>query len=357
MRYIVAVAVAAAVLFGVAAPAAHAQKGVGDLGGVARKSVRPEIVFLSGEIIEIRTGPCESTTGRSLTGTHLILETAQEEQLNVHLGPADAVADTVAKLSVGQMIVVKAFRTEKMKEKHYVAQSLTFDKTTVELRDAGLRPVWAGRAFGPQWPAARGAGFGRGRGQGRGRGWGRGQGRGPGWGRGGQRWLAAPQRGPATPQQRPATPEQRPATPEQRPATPEQRPGTARKVAVTAAGPSMDAAIDPRFGRCRYFLLVDTERGTFEVLENTPTTGGNAGVQAAEMIAGKGAQVLLTGECGPNASKALAAAGIQVIPGCSGTVGALVKQFKAGKLAPASKTQTTPESASGKVPGPGKRRP
>jgi predicted Fe-Mo cluster-binding NifX family protein len=274
------------------------------------------------------------------------LETAQKEQLNVHLGPADAVADTVAKLSVGQMIVVKAFRTEKMKEKHYVAQSLTFDKTTVKLRDAGLRPVWAGRAFGPQRPTARGAGFGRGRGQGRGldwgrgqrrgSGWGRSQGRGPNWARGGQRSLAPPQPGPATHEQGTAT---------------------ARKVAVTAASPSMDAAIDPRFGRCRYFLLVDTERETFEVLENTPTTGGNAGVQAAEMIAGKGAQVLLTGECGPKASKALAAAGIEVIPGCSGTVGALVKQFKAGQLAPASKARTTPDSASGKVPGPGKRRP
>ncbi len=52
------------------------------------------------------------------------------------------------------------------------------------------------------------------------------------------------------------------------------------------------------------------------------------------MIAAKGAKVLLTGKCGPNASKALSAAGFAVVPGCSGTVRAVVDQFKAGRLQP-----------------------
>jgi len=310
MRNAVTLAVAAIALLGVAAPMAHAQKGVGDPKGVASQPVKPKVVSLSGKIIEVKTGPCESTTGRSLTGTHVILETAEKEQLNVDLGPAEAVADTVAKLSVGQELAVKAFRTEKMKEKHYVAQSLTFGKTTVELRDAGLRPVWAGGDAGPRGTTAGQAGPGRGRG--------------PGWGRGGQRWLAPPQREPAIPKAR------------------------AGKIAVTAAEPSMDAAVDPQFGRCPYFILVDTEGETFEALKNTNTTRGNAGVQAAEIIAAKGAKVLLTGKCGPSASEALAAAGIRVVPGCSGTVRAVVKQYKAGQLQPASKAEATPESASGK---------
>jgi hypothetical protein len=174
MRNAVSLVVTAIVLFGVTTPMAHAQRGIGDPTGVARQPVKPEVVSLSGKLVEVKTGPCEATTGRSPTGTHLILETADEEQLNVHLGPAAAVADTVAKLSVGQEIGIRAFRSEKMKENHYVAQSLTFGKTTVELRDAGLRPVWAqGNADLRGTPAGQ-AGVGRGRG--------------PGWGRGGQGW-------------------------------------------------------------------------------------------------------------------------------------------------------------------------
>jgi hypothetical protein len=141
--------------------AAYAQKGTGDATGVAQQAVKPEIVAISGKLLEIKTGPCEATTGHSSVGTHIILETAEKEKVNVHLGPAAAVAETVAKLTVGQEITVKAFRTDKLKNHHYVATSITFDKTTVEFRDDTLRPVWAQ---------------------------GGGAGRGPGWRRGGMRW-------------------------------------------------------------------------------------------------------------------------------------------------------------------------
>ena len=124
-------------------PNAIAQKGMGDSDGVARQAIKPEIVSLSGKLVEIKTGPCEKTTGRSPIGTHILLESMKGEKLNIHLGPAADVAAAVAKLSIGQEVTVKAFRTDKMPEKHYTAQSLTFGKTTVELRDAGLRPVWA----------------------------------------------------------------------------------------------------------------------------------------------------------------------------------------------------------------------
>ena len=95
--------------------ALYAQKGVGDATGIASRAVKPEIVTLSGKMVEVRTGLCESSTGRSPVGTHIILETSQGKKLNVHLGPASAVADKVAKLNVGDELVVKAFRTDKMK--------------------------------------------------------------------------------------------------------------------------------------------------------------------------------------------------------------------------------------------------
>jgi hypothetical protein len=127
---------------------ALAQRGMGQASGVARQSVKPDVVTLSGTLAEIKTGPCEKTTGRSPIGTHLLLKTDKGDALNIHLGPQSAVADTVAKLTAGQAISVRAFRTELMPDKHYTAQSLTVGQTTIELRDAGLRPVWAGPGSG-----------------------------------------------------------------------------------------------------------------------------------------------------------------------------------------------------------------
>ena len=146
-----------ALVFGMATSMAYAQRGVGDPSGVARQAVKPEIVTLSGRLIEIKTGPCEATTGRSPVGTHIILETPDGKKFNIHLGPADVIADKVAKLSVGQDVAVQAFRTDKLKAQDFVAQSLTSGGIRIELRDAELRPVWAPRSVGtPGFGAGRG---------------------------------------------------------------------------------------------------------------------------------------------------------------------------------------------------------
>ena len=177
-----------ALLWGVAAPPAYAQRGTGDPNGVARQAVQPKVVTLKGKVVRVETGPCENTTGQSNTGTHFVLKTANGEKLNVHLGPAAAVKDTADQLPAGLKVKVEAFRTEKMSENHYVARSLMFDGTTIELRDESLRPRWAGRNADARGPQGRQWGAGQGRGprwgRGRGYGWGSGQGRGPGYGRG-----------------------------------------------------------------------------------------------------------------------------------------------------------------------------
>ena len=105
------------------------------------------------------------------------------------------------------------------------------------------------------------------------------------------------------------------------------------KIAITATAASLDAEIDPRFGRCQYFIIADPETMQFEALENSSAmAGGGAGVSTAQMIAGIGIEAVLTGNCGPNAYQGLSAAGIKVITGVSGKVREAIQDYKAGKL-------------------------
>lgn len=148
MKTTITLAIAAALVGGAFSDYAHAQRGMGDPSGIARQAVKPDLVTLSGKLLEIKTGPCEKTTGRSPIGTHLVLETAKGEKLNVHLGPQAAVAETVAKLKLGEPVTVQVFRTEKLPENQYIAQSLQSGDIKAVLRDAGLRPTWAGQGGG-----------------------------------------------------------------------------------------------------------------------------------------------------------------------------------------------------------------
>lgn len=102
------------------------------------------------------------------------------------------------------------------------------------------------------------------------------------------------------------------------------------KVAVTAKGMQVTDPVDPRFGRAAYILIVDTDTMECEALNNADNVNAfkGAGIQAATMVADKGAEVLLTGYCGPNAYKTVSAAGIKVVNDVTGTVEEAVNAFK-----------------------------
>jgi len=105
------------------------------------------------------------------------------------------------------------------------------------------------------------------------------------------------------------------------------------KVCVTAVGASLDAQVDLRFGRCAYFMIVDTSNMKFEALPNVGAGAMHgAGVQAAQMVVNKGVQVVITGSVGPNAHQVLSAAGIKIIAGAVGTVREVVDRYKSGQL-------------------------
>ncbi|MFX0117050.1 MAG: NifB/NifX family molybdenum-iron cluster-binding protein [Candidatus Hodarchaeota archaeon] len=105
------------------------------------------------------------------------------------------------------------------------------------------------------------------------------------------------------------------------------------RIAVSAIGKSLDSQLDQRFGRCAYFLIVDSRTMESEILVNAAAGArGGAGIQAAQSIVGKGVKVVITGNIGPNAFQTLSAAGIVVMIGASGTVGETIKRFTRGEL-------------------------
>ena len=105
------------------------------------------------------------------------------------------------------------------------------------------------------------------------------------------------------------------------------------RIAVSATGPTLDVEVDPRFGRCPYFIIADPETMEFEALDNSSAmAAGGAGISASQAIAGKGVQVVLTGNCGPNAYQVLSSAGIRVITGVSGSVKGAIEGYRSGKF-------------------------
>lgn len=108
----------------------------------------------------------------------------------------------------------------------------------------------------------------------------------------------------------------------------------AAKVAVTSEGPTLDDAVDPRFGRAGGFVVVDVETMDATYVDNggSQAMSHGAGIQAAENVAKAGAGAVLTGYVGPKAFAALQAAGIAVIQDLSGmTVRQAVEQYASGK--------------------------
>lgn len=109
------------------------------------------------------------------------------------------------------------------------------------------------------------------------------------------------------------------------------------KVCVTATGPGLEAEIDPRFGRCSYFVFYNLDDDSAESIENPNlAAAGGVGVQSGQLMSEKQVGVVLTGNVGPNAFATLNAANISVVTGVSGTVGETIEKYKNGELAPTS---------------------
>jgi len=106
------------------------------------------------------------------------------------------------------------------------------------------------------------------------------------------------------------------------------------KIAVTAQGTDLNAAVDSRFGRTRYFIVMDTETQEFSAVDNGTNLNAaqGAGIQAGRNVVELGVQAVITGHVGPKAFATLQAGGIEIYNGASGTVAEAMEQYKTGKL-------------------------
>ncbi|MGD9350640.1 MAG: NifB/NifX family molybdenum-iron cluster-binding protein, partial [Desulfobacterales bacterium] len=105
------------------------------------------------------------------------------------------------------------------------------------------------------------------------------------------------------------------------------------KIAISSSGNTLDSPVDPRFGRCAYFLIVDPADMHFEVFDNQSVAqSGGAGIQAAQFLADKNVSSVITGHVGPNAVQTLTAAGIDIFAEQRGSIAEVVKRYESGAL-------------------------
>ena len=108
------------------------------------------------------------------------------------------------------------------------------------------------------------------------------------------------------------------------------------EICVTATAGDLNAQVDPRFGRCQYFVFVDSDTMAFEAMANEAIAApGGAGIQAAQTVVNKGVDVLVSGSIGPNAFQVLSTAGVKIATGAYGTVKEAVEMYKTGRLSEA----------------------
>jgi predicted Fe-Mo cluster-binding NifX family protein len=109
------------------------------------------------------------------------------------------------------------------------------------------------------------------------------------------------------------------------------------KIAVSSQGNDPASAVDPRFGRARYFIIFDTDNDSWEVVNNEQSlqAAQGAGVKAAEIVCRKGVGMVVSGNLGPKAYAALSESGIKVALWAEGTVAEAIALVKADKLLPA----------------------
>ena len=115
-------------------------------------------------------------------------------------------------------------------------------------------------------------------------------------------------------------------------------------IAFTAMENSLEAAIDPRFGRAAFYIIVDTTTDDVTIHDNSDgiNASNGAGTGAAQTLSEYGVEELYTGRVGPKAADVLDKANIRYHENIVGPVQKILNQIKSGNFNPQSTTPTPP---------------
>ena len=107
------------------------------------------------------------------------------------------------------------------------------------------------------------------------------------------------------------------------------------KIAISSTGENLDGNISDTFARCPYFIFAEIENAQivkFEAIENTSANQvGGAGISAAQLVAEKKVEAVITSNLGPRAADVLSQLNIKAYK-VSGSIKEAVRQFIDGKL-------------------------
>ena len=105
------------------------------------------------------------------------------------------------------------------------------------------------------------------------------------------------------------------------------------KIGISSTNSNATAVVDPRFGRCEAFAIIDTETNAIRFLDNAAkTASGGAGIAAAQQLLDEGVEAVCTGNLGPNAYRVLSEAGIKAYRVSEMPLMDVAKLLKDGKL-------------------------
>jgi predicted Fe-Mo cluster-binding NifX family protein len=106
------------------------------------------------------------------------------------------------------------------------------------------------------------------------------------------------------------------------------------QIMITASSnEGLKAMVDTRFARAPYFAIVDSEKMEVEFLDNNATTAASgAGIVAAQAVADRGVDTVISGNFGPKAFSALRAGNLKLYSFTGGTIKEAVEAFKKGEL-------------------------